>query len=153
MRAERRTEGRIYQYLELWREGYLELGTAYVASGVAEQQESIPSTVLLGLSYSFVHLYANILQHLGMPTTPVILNLTIFNVRGCYLAIPARLAASEEMKERVWDTDIMKLPPVFVQDLAIEADSSIRRWNDRLWNAFRYERCLALQNDNTVIAG
>lgn len=152
LRAERRSRGLLVHYLELRREGYMEFGTSYRASLGPETPNPVPSTVVFGLTYSFIHLHAQLFQYFGV-STPVILALTIFHARNAYLAVPRGLSASYEMMEHVWREDLIEVPPIYSQDLQAEGDTAIRRWNDRLWNAFGYDSCLALRDDGTLITG
>ncbi|MCH7561113.1 MAG: ATP-binding protein, partial [Thaumarchaeota archaeon] len=101
LRSEHRLGGQLNDYLELRREGYMEFGTCYRASLGSETPNLVASTVVFGLTYSFIHLHAQLLQHLGV-STPVILALTIFNVRDAYLALSHGLSASLEMRQHVW---------------------------------------------------
>jgi hypothetical protein len=134
------------EYLELRRQGYMEFSSAQV-----EDDGAINGWTILGLTYSFVHLYRRILDVMGIGGS-VLVGLTLIRTNTASLLVPRRVArATAGDAHNVWDKAQLEVPLVYVQDLQVEADEVVRRLNDRLWNAFGYESCLALRSDGSVI--
>lgn len=134
------------EYLELSRGGYLEFSSAQIEEG-----PSINSMAILGLTYSFVHLYRRLLE-VSAIGTPVLFALTVIRAAAANLWVPPRVArATAGRPPRMWNKSHIEVPTLYVQDLQVEADSVVRHLNDRLWNAFGYECCLALQANGSVI--
>ncbi len=106
--------------------------------------------IVLGLIYSFVHLYRELLALLGV-STPAVFALTIMRARGLSLAVSQRIQQNVPVSSQVSRRDVIEVPVVYTQDLQAEADSVIRRLNDRLWNSFAYDRCFMIREDNTLL--
>lgn len=149
--AETRDEyGKLWSYLELRRDGYMESRRLDLMGhpALTNEQTGIPTVGVLCIVFSFVHLYRALMEHLTV-ATPAVFGLTLVNVRGCTLSIPQRI--SRRPVGRVWEDDHVKVPFVYAQDVGSESDDLIRRLNDRLWNAFGYDSCKALRDDGSII--
>jgi hypothetical protein len=149
LRAEDREEGQLREYLELRREGYLEFGSS-LALAYNEPPNTLPSVSVLGLVYSFVHLYRILFERLGV-STPAIFALTILNAQGHRLSVPQRVSSGVARPTRAWEMAHIEVPVVYVQDLHGGAEEVIRRLNDRLWNAFGFDRCWAILEDGSLV--
>lgn len=144
-------DGRLWSNLELWREGYMEFrGRDFMGHPAlsSREQDSVPSVGVLLIVFSFVHLYRALMDHFNV-ATPAAFGLTLVNARGCHISIPDNIR--RRPATRVWEEAHVKVPFVYAQDVASEADDLIRRLNDRLWNAFGFESCKALRDDGSII--
>lgn len=154
LRAEHRMEGKLTDFSELWREGYLEYGTLEFGSPTTnpEERASVPSTSVYLLVYSFIHLYKDLLTCVGI-SPPVVVSMSILKASGLNLAVSDRVPQRRRMAGdfQEWRSDRIELPVLHVSDLRQEADEVVQRLNDRLWNAFGYDRCLAVGQDGSLL--
>lgn len=143
-------EGNWCASLELRREGYMEFRGLDFMGFPAEGDDTskVPSLGVLLITFSFVHLYRRLMEHLSV-TTPAAFGLTLVNARGCHLAIAPRI--TRRTASRGWSEDHVKVPFVYAEDISTEADEIVRRLNNRLWNAFGYDSCKALRDDGSII--
>ena len=131
--AEDRDKSGVESYLTIHRNGHLEYATR--GFRMDEDVSTIPSQLVAATVYDFLKLTAELFDHWGV-VTPLIVTMTILNAKTLALAIPSG-RTSERWQERNLD-----IPARFVVNVIDDWKLVAKDLNDRLWNAFRLERCL-----------
>ena len=124
------------QYIEVFLNGYIEFGKridreheygVFIASGV-----EIPSIV------NFMQ-FIQVIYERYLSLTPLVVNFSIFNARGIWLAIRRHL--SEDSSKVQWQEQHLELGKFYVENISEQRNLQTKAICDRLYQAFNREGC------------
>jgi hypothetical protein len=140
MAAEVSDGARMITRLEAHRNGHVEFvrRTLGLASATSDDDRLGILAGLVALqTYSFLHVAVELYRQQGV-VTPVVLSLSILNAASTRLVRGEAFLGHPSPR---WMEDRLDIPAIYVQELQSEVGSALKRWNDRLWNAFRLPSC------------
>jgi len=123
------------QYIEVFSNGYIEFGKqigrehehgVYIASGV-----EIPLIV------NFMRFIQGIYEQY-LPLTPLVVNLSILNANGIWLAVSSHSSEDSRVK---WQEQHLELGKFYAENISEERKLLTKAICDRLYQAFNRERC------------
>ena len=129
------------QYIEVFLNGYIEFGKridreheygVFIASGV-----EIPSIV------NFMQ-FIQVIYERYLSLTPLVVNFSIFNARGIWLAIRRHL--SEDSSKVQWQEQHLELGKFYVENISEQRELRTKAICDRLYQAFNREGCDLFDN-------
>ena len=130
-------------YLEVFRNGYVECGNLMERSGQDSHFASKKDTAYIVNFIMFIEqVYGNYL-----PRRPLVLNFAIYNADDMWLAAGR---FSEEDKLVKWQGKHLELEKFYIENLAMEAKRLPQRISDRLWQAFHYDSAIVFDGEGNL---
>ena len=77
------------------------------------------------------------------------MNLAIYNATGMWLATPRRLLHDQERQVK-WQKQHLELGRFYTENLAQDRKLLAKQMNDRLWQAFHYERATVFDDEGNL---
>lgn len=123
------------QHIEVFSNGYIEFGKqidreheygVYIASGV-----EIPSIV------NFMQFIQGIYERY-LPLTPLVINFSIFNAKGIWLAVSSFSSEDSRVK---WQEQHLELGNFYIENISEQRKLRTKAICDRLYQAFNREGC------------
>jgi len=140
------------QYLEIFRNGYLEFGLS-LASWIESSQDRrvsfhvIASYVVTEYIVSFMYLTKSFFELVGI-LEPIVIRLAFYNASHRVLVIRNKI--TEEDAERMWKENDLEIRPMQVP-IIDHPEKLAKILIDRLWNAFGYEKSNDFDDDGNFI--
>ena len=122
--------------MEVYRNGYCEYGDSLVGSEAA-----LPSLSIAWQVHAFVELLTAVYSSVGI-LGPVAIWVAFRNVTNFWLALPRGTVGAmfNDDRNNRWPKPSLVTPKLMAYDLPSEGNDVAKQLNDRLWNAFRYEK-------------
>lgn len=139
-------------YVQVFRNGTIEAVDAEMLRAESEDIQSrfIPSNILEAELIDGLKRLFTIHEKLGV-SAPVIVMLSLLNVRGYWLAIPERFSGRVLQQRNEVDRENLVGPETIVEDLSAEASKVMRPLLDAIWQAGGYPRSLNYDETGTWI--
>ncbi len=144
------TTDRLEQYLELGRNGHLEFCCLHVWAPDAQGRDSIPTLYVAALIESFVALVQTLYEQLQVHS-PLQIGISVLNAHGLQLGVPRDFRAPRHARGLRFLEEHLEVPQQYVQEFQRDLSLLPKRLNDRLWNAFGWERCYLYDDDGGVV--
>jgi hypothetical protein len=122
-----------HSYVQLYRRGIIEAVESGILGAKQEDRKIIPSAYFEAELIASLKKYIQVMSALRIDP-PVILFLTLVNVKGYFMAEPPALWNPFYGSHSI-DRDILMLPDVMIENYADEADHILRSCFDAIWNA------------------
>ncbi|MCJ7490765.1 MAG: ATP-binding protein [Dehalococcoidia bacterium] len=145
LRAEQRLDGEVETYLEVHTTGHVEFASCYPVEQNVDRP-SLAAGVVLDFVDSFVRSCVAVYDCAAL-YSPCAFGLTILNSSALWL----EAGAASDLRARRWTESVLTTPLVYAEDLRGERQAVLKRMNDKLWNAFGYERCLFLDAQGNIL--
>ncbi|MDR9459992.1 MAG: hypothetical protein RI591_07620, partial [Dehalococcoidia bacterium] len=131
-------------YLEVFRNGYVEYGNLIPRSG---QDLHFASKKDAAYIVNFI-MFIEQVYGTYLPRMPLVLNFVIYNADDMWLAATGQV--SEEDKLVKWQGQHLELEKFYIENLADEAKLLPKRINDRIWQAFHRERAVLFDDEGNL---
>lgn len=131
------------QYIEVFSNGYIEFGKQIEREN--EYGIFIASGVEIPLIVNFMRFIQSIYEQY-LPLTPLVVNLSIFNAKGIWLAVSNHSAEDSRVK---WQEQHLELGKFYAENISEERKLLTKAICDRLYQAFNRERCNVFDNAGT----
>jgi hypothetical protein len=131
-------------YLEVFRNGYVEYGNLIAPSGLGSHFASKSDTAYIVNFIMFIEqVYGTYL-----PMMPLVLNFAIYNANDMWLAVGGQF--SEEAKLVKWQGKHLELEKFYIENLAVEAKRLPQRISDRIWQAFHRDSASVFDGEGNL---
>jgi len=131
-------------YLEVFREGYIEYGKLIEQSG---EDLFFASHEGAACIVNFV-LFLEKVYGMYLPLTPLVVTFAIYNAKGMWLAVSRDFRENE--KREKWRKQHLELEKFYVENLAEEAKLLPKWINDRIWQAFHRESAIIFDDGGNL---
>jgi len=140
----RHAQHRLGNYLEIFRNGYIEYGNL-----LAQDTEDLCFASQIDAAYivNFV-LFIEKVYGTYLPLTPLVVSFAIYNAEGMWLATGSDFVQNE--KRETWKRQHLDLQKFYIENLAEEAKLLPKRINDHIWQAFHYERAIVFDDEGNL---
>jgi len=122
-----------HSYVQLYRRGIIEAVESSLLVAKQEDRKIIPSAYFEAELIASLKNYIQVMNTLKIEP-PIILFLTLVNVKGYYMAEPPALWNIFNGSNSI-DRDILMLPDVMIENYGEEPDHILRPCFDAIWNA------------------
>ena len=140
----RHAQHRLGNYLEVFRNGYIECGNL-----LTQDTEDLCFASQIHAAYivNFV-LFIEKVYGTYLPLTPLVVSFAIYNAEGMWLAAGSDFVENE--KQVTWKRQHLELQKFYIENLAEEAKLLPKRINDHIWQAFHHERAIVFDDAGTL---
>jgi len=123
------------KYIEIFSNGYIEFGKQLGQKG--EQEAYIASLADIPFIMFFMQFIQGIYE-LYLPLTPLVINFSILNAKGLWLAVSNHLSEDSKIK---WQEQHLELGKFYIENISEQWKLQTKKICDRLYQAFHYEEC------------
>jgi len=140
------TDGASRGYIQVFRNGIIELVDTTILAGPTGSQRRIPTVTIENSVLDAVRMLLRVQAERGIPP-PIVLLVTLSGVKNYSLAV-GRWMSMDETSHRI-DRDTLTFEPILIEDYAANLDSVLRPVFDALWQAGGFNECKHYDPDGT----